>query len=231
MVTGTPKTSFSKHAATVSLIAPLLSLLSGIYLQMQLRGHGDGMVILGCISVVLLVAGLLAGLVALLAARQNGPGGVRGMALAGVLINSLLLLGVCVYLPRMVPNWRTTVAAAMAPMLHRAATQMPEPDAAAQAKPHEPTKEPTKLDRTIPGSLVLRGSPRADADQSGGETNLHLQMIICSTKRPCALIGNETVAVGDVLAGFKILGIEMDGISVQSPAGMKKLVHLGGTLD
>jgi len=54
--------------------------------------------------------------------------------------------------------------------------------------------------------------------------------ILYNSKGAVAVIGANTVAIGDTVDGLKIIAIEKDAITVQSPAGVKSELHLGDVL-
>jgi len=86
-----PKKSFPKQAATASLFAPLLSFVIGIFLQTQMEGNRIGRIILGSISTLLLIAGFIFGITALVATKRHGRAGILGKALAGALLNGFFV--------------------------------------------------------------------------------------------------------------------------------------------
>jgi hypothetical protein len=91
--------SFPRQAATFSLVAPFVSFAIGIFLQPQVRGIRIAMIILGLISMLLIVCGMIFGIVALLAMKSHGREGIFGKALAGTCINGILLLLILISLP------------------------------------------------------------------------------------------------------------------------------------
>jgi len=95
----TPATPFAKQAATFSLFAPLVSIFIGIFGQPQVRGNRAGMMILGLVSVLLIVGGLVLGIAALVSARRHGVQGVRGRAITGTCICGLLTIVMLLSIP------------------------------------------------------------------------------------------------------------------------------------
>ena len=82
-----PKTtSFSHQAATLSWVCPIIV----IALLMFSRQIG-AQVIIELLSLLLMSVGLLSGVVALFGIRTHGKRGILAPAIAGVLINGLLL--------------------------------------------------------------------------------------------------------------------------------------------
>ena len=94
-----PTSSFPRQAATFSLIAPLVSFAMGIFLQPQVRGSRIAMIILGLTSMLFIIAGLVLGIVALVATKRHGRVGIFGKALAGTCINGLLVFLMLVSIP------------------------------------------------------------------------------------------------------------------------------------
>ena len=96
-----PANPFPRQAATFSIIAPFAAILIGIVLQPVVHGTRTAMIVLGLTSTLLIFAGLIFGIVALIATRQHGREGIFGRALAGTIINGLfvLLIPIAVLLP------------------------------------------------------------------------------------------------------------------------------------
>ncbi len=94
-----PQSSFPKQAATFSLVAPLASFAISIFLQPQVRGIRIAMGILGLVSVMLILVGLVFGILALVATKRHGRAGIYGQALAGTCINGLLVLFILISFP------------------------------------------------------------------------------------------------------------------------------------
>jgi len=72
-----------------SLVALLLAVGIGIFLQPQVRGHRGAMLVLGLTSMLLIITGLVLGIAALVATRRHGRAGIFGRALAGTIFNGL----------------------------------------------------------------------------------------------------------------------------------------------
>jgi hypothetical protein len=87
-----------------------------------------------------------------------------------------------------------------------------------------------KIEGMAPADQVRQGTAGANAVKGGGPASLNVKMIIYKPKDGSALIGNKTVMAGDTLEGFKIMAIDRDSITVQSPAGVKKELRLGDVL-
>src|ERR1022692_3247527 len=94
-----PTSSFPKQAATFSLFAPSVSFAISIFVQPQVNGIRIAMIILGLTSMLLIIAGLVLGIVALAATKRHGRAGIFGKALAGTCINGLRVLVMIVSIP------------------------------------------------------------------------------------------------------------------------------------
>ena len=87
-----------------------------------------------------------------------------------------------------------------------------------------------KIEGMAPANQVRQGMAGTNVGKVGDSASLNVKMIIYKPKDGCALIGNKTVMAGDTLEGFKIMAIDRDSITVQSPAGVKKELRLGYVL-
>jgi len=89
-----------------------------------------------------------------------------------------------------------------------------------------------KLEGEInPADQVRQGMVAGtNVSKVGDSAGLNVKMILYDPKGARALIGNKTVMAGDALEGFKIIAINKDSITVQSPAGVKKELRLGDVL-
>ena len=89
-----------------------------------------------------------------------------------------------------------------------------------------------KLEGEInPANQVRQGMVAGtNVSKVGDSASLNVKMILYDPKGARALIGNKTVMAGDALAGFKIIAVDKDSITVQSPAGVKKELRLGDVL-
>src|SRR5688572_19184773 len=83
-----PKQSFGEQAARFSLYAPFAVLLIGLLTLGNRDQWGVGITI-GVINILLLVAGLGLGIVALLSMRRFGRERILGRAIVGILLNGL----------------------------------------------------------------------------------------------------------------------------------------------
>ena len=95
-----PGQSFGVQAARFSLYAPIVA----IVLNVCATGNKDriGMVTIGVTNLILIVAGFVLGVVALISTRRYGGKGILGRAVAGVALNGLFLLsGLVLLIPLM----------------------------------------------------------------------------------------------------------------------------------
>jgi hypothetical protein len=84
--------TFAHQAATASLLAPLLAILVSAASQAAgSQASRIAAVTVGLVSLLFIVAGLIMGIVGLCGIKQNGPRGILGKSVAGLLINGLLL--------------------------------------------------------------------------------------------------------------------------------------------
>jgi len=102
--------TFGEQAAKFSLYAPGMAFLLG---AMTSRTEGAVRIAIGGLNLLLLVAGLIFGIVALSLIKKYGKERILGRAIAGVVINAVLLLAVAtLLLPLMTAgNVRAKVAA------------------------------------------------------------------------------------------------------------------------
>jgi hypothetical protein len=356
MDTPPPKIPFPVQAAKASLFAPLLSFIIGMLAQPQMRGNRIGMFIIGSISTLLIIAGFILGIMALVSCRRHGYVDTFGRAVTGTLINGLFVFGMLVIVPRVMMghphvNWspgpslhtfkkdelrfsyysgwevneilenpgksahtiiiygpdECFVTLALFPAsyqetlenyAHRTAILIKgkieqrmrghpvdgtlesivgnvsgSPRAGFQShyKVHLANKllsyssyffilrgpkhnimvatlaaddsdtevEPgirqilnsIKIEGMAPTEQARPGMAGTNVSKSADPVSLSVKMIVYKPKDACALIGNKTVMAGDMLAGFKIIAVEKDSITVQSPAGAKKELHLGDVFE
>ena len=92
--------SFPKQAALVSFLAPFVSFGIGIFGQQAAQGNRAAVLIIGCVSTLLILAGFVLGVVALFGTRGYGKKGILGRAIAGVCINGFLILMMLLAIPR-----------------------------------------------------------------------------------------------------------------------------------
>jgi uncharacterized membrane protein len=86
-----PVSSFPKQAATFSLFAPLAAFVIGVIVSPQMHGNRMAMLILGLVSTFLIIGGLILGIIALVATKRHGRAGIFRKALAGTIINGILV--------------------------------------------------------------------------------------------------------------------------------------------
>jgi hypothetical protein len=91
VITADASRAFAKQAATVSLAAPFVGMGVNILSQQAIQGNRAAMVIVGCTAMLLIVAGFLLGIMALVQTKRYGRQGIFGKAIAGVCINGLLI--------------------------------------------------------------------------------------------------------------------------------------------
>jgi hypothetical protein len=94
-----PANSFARQAALCSVIAPFISFGIGIFGQQAVQGNRAAAVILGGVSMLLILAGFIFGIVALFGMKKHGPKGILGKALAGICINGFLILMMLIAIP------------------------------------------------------------------------------------------------------------------------------------
>jgi putative Mn2+ efflux pump MntP len=108
MVMPPPVNSFPKQAALFSLLAPFVGL--GLSILGQPVAHGAALFIIGCVSILLILAGFVLGIVALFGIKTHGKKGILVRALAGVCINGFLILMMLIAIPRLVQQARAAQA-------------------------------------------------------------------------------------------------------------------------
>ena len=87
------KKPFAVQAGQASVVAPILSIGANIIIQaggMQLPPVAK--IISGSLSMLLILLGFVFGIVALFGMRRHGSRGIIGWAIAGTLINGILIL-------------------------------------------------------------------------------------------------------------------------------------------
>jgi hypothetical protein len=85
-----PAQSFGEQAARFSLYAPLLAFFIGIIANAS-RDKASAAMPLLIINCLLVVAGLVLGIAALVSMRRYGRQGILGRAIAGVLLNGMIV--------------------------------------------------------------------------------------------------------------------------------------------
>jgi hypothetical protein len=93
----------------------------------------------------------------------------------------------------------------------------------------QPANPAGNRNETISTGAANPGTNRNDTI-STAPVGRKVGMILYQPKGAVALIGNNTVMTGDVVDGFKIIAIEKDLVTVQSPAGVKTELRLGDVL-
>ena len=85
--------------------------------------------------------------------------------------------------------------------------------------------------RSMLRSLNVEGMSGVNVNTNGAPAGLYVKMIVYKPKGACALIGNRTAVVGDVVQGFTIEAIGTNSIAVKSPTGVKKELRMGDVLN
>lgn len=84
--------SFSRQAALASVLAPAIAVGVTMMTSSPTQGSAVGKLIAGLTGTVLIVAGLVLAILALVGVRQHGRKGILGRSIAGLLINAVLLV-------------------------------------------------------------------------------------------------------------------------------------------
>ena len=98
----TPDSSFPKQAAIFSLCAPFISFLISIVVRPQLQGDRIATIVLGSISSLIILAGLVFGIMALVATKRHGREGIFGRAIVGTTINGIIVISWVIFFPWMI---------------------------------------------------------------------------------------------------------------------------------
>jgi ABC-type molybdate transport system permease subunit len=94
-----PRASFAKQAATFSLLAPFVGMGVNIFTQLGAREHPIALAIVGGTAVLLILAGFVLGIVALVQMKKYGKQGIFWKAIAGICINGLLIAAMLISIP------------------------------------------------------------------------------------------------------------------------------------
>ena len=88
------KRPFAAQAAQVSLLAPIAAIVVGVVVNVGIGVKPSPVVsiITGCLCVLLIVSGFVLAIVALTGVRRYGKKGILGFALAGICINTVLIV-------------------------------------------------------------------------------------------------------------------------------------------
>jgi hypothetical protein len=82
-----------------SLLAPFVGIGISVFGQQSVQGNRVGMIVLGGTCTLLILAGFVLGIVALMGTRQHGRKGIFGRAIAGICINGVLILFMLIAIP------------------------------------------------------------------------------------------------------------------------------------
>jgi hypothetical protein len=91
--------SFARQAALFSLLAPLVSIGVNVVGHQSVQGNQVGMMVLGGTCTLLILAGFVLGIVALIGTRKHGRKGILGRAIAGICINGIIICFMLVAIP------------------------------------------------------------------------------------------------------------------------------------
>jgi len=94
-----PASSFTRQAALFSVLAPFISFVLGIVSGQVVQGNRISMIVLGGTSIVLILAGFVCGIVALIGTKKHGKKGIFGRAIAGICINGIIILLMLIAIP------------------------------------------------------------------------------------------------------------------------------------
>ena len=91
---------FARSAATLSLLSPLVAIFLYVFLFAHLQSHGETrfttIAVIGLLPLLLILAGLVLGVVALAQTKRHGRQGIFGKAVSGICINGLFLLSLVI---------------------------------------------------------------------------------------------------------------------------------------
>ena len=91
--------SFARQAALFSLLAPFVSIGINIFGHQAVQGNGVAMILLGGTCTLLILAGFVLGIVALVGTRKRGTKGILGKAIAGICINGIIIFFMLIAIP------------------------------------------------------------------------------------------------------------------------------------
>jgi len=94
-----PASSFARQAALFSLLAPFVGIGINIVGSQPIRGNRIGMIVLGATCTLLILAGFVFGVVALLGTKKHGRKGIFGKAIAGICINGIIICFMLIAIP------------------------------------------------------------------------------------------------------------------------------------
>jgi hypothetical protein len=94
--------SFARQAALFSFLAPFISFCIGIFSGQVVQGNRISMIVLGGTSTLLILAGFVLGIVALIGTKKHGRKGIFGRAIAGICINGVIILLMLIAIPAVI---------------------------------------------------------------------------------------------------------------------------------
>lgn len=94
-----PAGSFARQAASFSLLAPVVSIGLNVLGHQAVQGNRMGMIVLGGTCTLLILAGFVLGIVALVGTRKHGRKGIFGRAIAGTCINGIIVFFMLIAIP------------------------------------------------------------------------------------------------------------------------------------
>lgn len=125
---------FPRQACSASLFALLLAFAIGVGLQPFLHGNRVGLLIIGSLSVLLLVGGLILGVTAAIQTWHFRDTGVFAKGLLGAISNGLFIAAMIAFFPWMVSSHGKAVRPAAGSWFHAIRGLQPRtPDSSAQA--------------------------------------------------------------------------------------------------
>src|SRR5260370_37507129 len=94
-----PASSFARQAASFSLVAPVVSIGLNVLGHQAVQGNRMGMIVLGGTCSLLILAGFVMGIVALVGTRKHGRKGIFGRAIAGTCIKGIIVFFMLIAIP------------------------------------------------------------------------------------------------------------------------------------
>jgi hypothetical protein len=91
--------SFTRQAALFSLLASFVGIGINVLGHQSVQGNRVGMIVLGGICTLLILAGFVLGIGALIGTRKHGRKGIFGRAIAGICINGVIILFMLIAIP------------------------------------------------------------------------------------------------------------------------------------
>jgi len=82
-----------------SFLAPFVSIGINVFGHQAVQGNRVGMIVLGGTCTLLILAGFVLGIVALIGTRKYGTKGILGRAIAGICINGIIICFMLIAIP------------------------------------------------------------------------------------------------------------------------------------